>query len=525
MKSYRKYGLFYLIYVVNIRLHIKEGAFPYMKKSFLLLFPLAASLILASCGPTASSSESSQSASGKSDTATSQSASMSTSKSDSASASQSSSDEPIAKNTIAAITKSGDYDVKAVIAAVTNKGFVLDDGTGAIYVYKALDAAFAVGDYVSTKLTVAPRYAIWEATEAASMAKVEGTAPTIAAPTALTKAIIDDWVSKAGSNTETEAPLATKDVRQVSFAATAALDGTFTYFTIEGSTTKLEPSGLLPSIEIITGVKYEVVAYCGGYNSSKSYVSIYVKSATPKYDKITGLTVSGAASVEVGASTQLTATADPVGADPHVIWSSKDATIATVDEKGVVKGVKEGATKIVATSVADSAIAKEYDVTVTKAIPTSSLVKYDLSKIASAPSTSPYGALDAAGVLAILKDATYTVSGTNPITAVSAATNVYQANNSQGPKATGLKIGAKASKGVLTLTSSKNIAEVKLTVRAWSASKLASIAVNTETAVALVAADVSTARSLDFKLATAGTTITISSSIYSVFTSLELIGA
>jgi hypothetical protein len=496
-----------------------------MKKSFLLLFPLAASLILASCGPTASSSESSQSASGKSDTATSQSASVSTSKSDSVSASQSSSDEPIAKNTIAAITKSGDYDVKAVIAAVTNKGFVLDDGTGAIYVYKALDAAFAVGDYVSTKLTVAPRYAIWEATEAASMAKVEGTAPTIAAPTALTKAIIDDWVSKAGSNTETEAPLATKDVRQVSFAATAALDGTFTYFTIEGSTTKLEPSGLLPSIEIITGVKYEVVAYCGGYNSSKSYVSIYVKSATPKYDKITGLTVSGAASVEVGASTQLTATADPVGADPHVIWSSKDATIATVDEKGVVKGVKEGATKIVATSVADSAIAKEYDVTVTKAVPTSSLVKYNLEKLPSVTTSQTVtGALDATAMLGVFKNTEYIASGTNIVTAVSDSTKVYQANKSDAPAKTGLKLGSSKAGAKLVFTTSAAVSDVKLTIKAWSAKKLAAITVNGGTAETLTTADVAKEREIDFKI-TAGTTITITTTMYCICTVMELVGA
>jgi hypothetical protein len=496
-----------------------------MKKSFLLLFPLAASLILASCGPTASSSASSQSASGKSDTATSQSASASTSKSDSASASKSSSDEPVAENTIAAITKSGDYDVKAVIAAVTSKGFVLDDGTGAIYVYKALDAAFAVGDYVSTKLTVAPYYAIWEATDAASMAKVEGTAPTLKTPTALTAAMITDMESKTGAKDETEAPIATKDVVPVTFTAAAAMDGTYAYFLVDGSTTKIEPSGLDASVEIIAGVKYEVVAYCGGYNGNKKYVSIYVKSIAPKYEKLTGLTISGTASVEVGATSQLAVATTPAGADPHVTWASADETIATVDAKGIVKGVKEGATKVTATSTADTTIKAEYAITVTKAVPTSSLVKYDLSKIASAPSTSPYGALDAAGVLAILKDATYIASGTNPITAVPTATTIYQANNSQGPKANGLKIGAKASKGVLTLTSSKNIAEVKITVRAWSASKLASVAVNTETAAALVAADVSTARSLDFKLAAAVTTITITSSIYSVITGLELIGA
>lgn len=510
-----------------------------MKKNFLLLFPLAASLILASCGPTASKSASSQSASGKSDTTTSQSASKSdssSSKSDSASqsdsssqsasASQSSSEEPVAENTIAAITKSGTFDVKAVIAAKTTKGFVLDDGTGAIYVYKALDAAFAVGDYVSAKLTVAPYFAIWEATEVTSMAKAEGTAPTLKTPAAVTAAMIADWESKTGAKDETEAPLATKDVVPLTFTAAAALDGTFVYFLVDGSTTKIEPSGLDASVEIIVGVKYEVVAYCGGYNSNKKYVSIYVKSITPKYEKITGLTVSGTASVEVGATSQLAVATTPAGADPHVTWASADETIATVDAKGVVKGVKEGATKVVATSIADTTIKAEYAITVTKAIPTSSLVKYNLTKVPNASSEEPYGLLDAAGTLAIFKDSTMIASGTNVISAVTKANAVYQASKGQGPKVNGLKLGTGSVIGEIDFTSDKSVSKVILTVRAFGtkSNKLAKIAVNGGTAVALTSADYSADRTLTFEI-TAATAITITSSVYSVFTSMELVGA
>lgn len=435
-----------------------------------------------------------------------------------------SSSEDVTKGTIAAITASGDYDVKGVVAAVTTKGFVLDDGTGAIFVYVALDAAYKQGDYVAANITVAPYFAIWEATKVNSIAKATGTAPTLKTATALTAAIVADWVSKPGSKTETEAALATKDVYPVTFTAAADLDGTYAFFTLDGSTTKLEPSGLDASVEVLKGVKYEVVAYCGGYNSSKSYVSLYVQSIAPKYDALTALTITGETTVSVNAKVQLSAAATPAGADPHVTWSTSNDKVATVDANGAVTGVAEGSVTITAKSVADPTITKDFAMTVVKAVTTTSIVKYDLTKIADAPTTSPYGALDAAGMLAIFKDTTYVASGTNPITAVTTATAAYQGSTAQGPKIRGLKLGASSTAGVLTFTSSASVAEVKVTVRAWSSSKLATVTIGDATAVALVAADATADRTIDVKI-TAGTSVTINTSKYCVFTSLELIGA
>lgn len=430
----------------------------------------------------------------------------------------------VSKSGIADIKALGDVDVKAVIAAVTSKGYVLDDGTGSIYCYTALDAAFKLGDYVSAKVTVSPYFAIWEGTAVADMTKLEGTAPTLKDPTALTAAIVTDWTGKTGTKTETEAAMATTETGPFSFTATAMLDNSFTYFTVDGSTTKLEPSGLASDIEIITGVKYDIVAYTGGYNSSKSYASLYVKSATPKYETITGVSVTGSAEVYTGESTQLTATAAPTGADPHVTWASSDTKVATVDAKGLVTGVAAGSVTITATSVADSTKSGSLNITVSVNNMVS-LAAYDFSKIPAAPSTKPYGALDAAGVLAYFTDTSATkclTSGTNPITVVTTATAAYQANNSQGPAITGLKLGAKASAGKLVLTSSADIVKVSVEVRAWGADKLATITIN-GTATALVAADATTARKISVTF-DAAKTITIESSIYSVVTGMQFFG-
>lgn len=55
-----------------------------------------------------------------------------------------------------------------------------------------------------------------------------------------------------------------------------------------------------------------------------------------------------------GTTVQLTATVAPVGAAPDVVWSTSDATKATVDQNGLVTRVATGTATITATSMVDS---------------------------------------------------------------------------------------------------------------------------------------------------------------------------
>ena len=70
------------------------------------------------------------------------------------------------------------------------------------------------------------------------------------------------------------------------------------------------------------------------------------------YVPVTGVTVTGAAAVAIGATLQLTATIAPAGAAGYrLLWSSADPTKVPVSETGRVKRLAAGAVVITAASV------------------------------------------------------------------------------------------------------------------------------------------------------------------------------
>ena len=72
------------------------------------------------------------------------------------------------------------------------------------------------------------------------------------------------------------------------------------------------------------------------------------------YVPVTGVTVTGAAAVAIGATRQLAGTPAPAGAAGYrVVWTSADPTKVTVDATGLVKRIAAGAVVITATSVDD----------------------------------------------------------------------------------------------------------------------------------------------------------------------------
>ena len=153
---------------------------------------------------------------------------------------------------------------------------------------------------------------------------------------------------------------------------------------------------------------------------------------------------------------------------------------------------------------------------------------YDLSGYFGASYTQNDGktaGLTEENALAIFNggETSVVVTGTNCVTAVTGS-KYYQAVSSQGP-GTGLKLGTGSAEGYVTLTTSKGISKVVITVKAWSATKLATVKINDAGATTLVADDFTTARSISLALDSATTTVKISCSIYANVQSIALYSA
>lgn len=96
----------------------------------------------------------------------------------------------------------------------------------------------------------------------------------------------------------------------------------------------------------------------GVAKTADKQIEIKLKSTTPTDPKddnvvVTGVTVTPVSqTIKVGKSTTFIATVTPSTAtNKKVTWSSNDESVATVNENGVVTGVKEGTATITATTV------------------------------------------------------------------------------------------------------------------------------------------------------------------------------
>ncbi|MBQ7242837.1 MAG: hypothetical protein IJS52_01325, partial [Bacilli bacterium] len=151
----------------------------------------------------------------------------------------------------------------------------------------------------------------------------------------------------------------------------------------------------------------------------------------------------------------------------------------------------------------------------TPATPLENALTYDLSSIPNDTSGTAY---DAAKLLDKLNG-----MSEGSIAEISAIEKVYGGNSAQGPKKTGLKVGAGSAAGTFTakLANDKSWSKITLKGFAWSATKLAKVTVNGKE-LSFVADDATAERTMEFVLNEPATTFTISASIYCVFTSLVI---
>ena len=163
--------------------------------------------------------------------------------------------------------------------------------------------------------------------------------------------------------------------------------------------------------------------------------------------KVSKVSVSGASSVVTGKSVTLKATVAPSNAsNKTVTWKSSNAKIATVNAKGVVKGVKAGTVTITATAKDGSKKKATKKITVTKPVKVSKVSVSGASKVAVGssvtlkPVVSPSNATNKKVTWKSSNTAVATVDSNGKVTGKKAGTVTITVTTNDGKKKATKKI-------------------------------------------------------------------------------------
>ena len=136
-------------------------------------------------------------------------------------------------------------------------------------------------------------------------------------------------------------------------------------------------------------------------NKTEKQVLIQADETIPVV--ITGITIEGKQNLKVGETTQLKTSVKPENASvENLIWSSSDKDVVSVDENGLVKGMKEGKASISVTT--ENGVTGKIDITIVKAsvTPDSSDKKEEGSKESIDKTTDTGDHTNMQGILLLL---------------------------------------------------------------------------------------------------------------------------
>ncbi len=164
-------------------------------------------------------------------------------------------------------------------------------------------------------------------------------------------------------------------------------------------------------------------------NTAHRYEALYIRPVFVPVVSVTGVTLPSSRTVNLGSTTTLTATISPEDAtNKSVVWTSSDSSIATVDNNGMVTGVRAGTAVITVTTVDGNHTAsctvtvKTVAVTSISIYPTAFTMSSGGTQFTLTPSVSPSNATDPSLSWSSSNTAVATVSSSGTITSVSPGT-------------------------------------------------------------------------------------------------------
>lgn len=263
-----------------------------------------------------------------------------------------------------------EYTVEGRVVALYQYGCIIKDATGYMLINDTKKGASTatVGEYIrvtgkpecyKSKATDIRWWVMTEYKHAEyALQKVANPAKTVDMPVArtdFTQADLDNY-----SKNEVRGQAIYLDVKM-----TAVTNGSFTNLYVGDAKTGVEnmsESG--KKVTITGGHAYQVKGFL--MENSDGHVKLYATEATQLPDAVESVAVTGAETMVVGATQQLTAAVTPATAPQDVVWSSNAKDVATVSETGLVTAVAAGKATITATAK-DTSIVGSIEITVTAA--------------------------------------------------------------------------------------------------------------------------------------------------------------
>ena len=239
------------------------------------------------------------------------------------------------------------------VQAISERGYVLEDGTGAIYVFtgngnvKYGDGTpIAIGDTVNASgvvLQALNDHGYYQLGGTIKTTRVEGLTPIERIATPLS-ADIADGLANAAKLIEYKA---------YTWETVVGKDGSYLVYPVEGSDTKIEFSYAPSALAGKEGGHYQVSAYFVGYDSKYDYACFVPYALEELLPATTSIAITNApSSVKVGDIISLIA--DPEEGTRFVnpvVWSVDNEDVATIDaELGVLTAVAAGTVTVTATS-------------------------------------------------------------------------------------------------------------------------------------------------------------------------------